>query len=150
MSDGPKRSVAELVACESCGSKDRDERGLTRGQRLIEQLRAAITRTDAQLTLSTVSCLWVCDQGCSVHLRSAQRVGYVLGSLAANESTAQALIEYVKMYAESDAGAVPYRLWPEALKGHFLCRIPRSPEPPKTEPPSGNEDTPCRSFQPRL
>jgi predicted metal-binding protein len=145
MSDGSKPSVAELVVCEGCGSKDRDARGLTRGQRLIEQLRAAIAQTDAQLTLSTVPCLWVCDEGCSLHLRSPKRVGYVLRDLSANATTAHALVDYATLYAQTEHGAVPYKTWPEALKGHFLCRIPKSAEPPKTETPSEplrTEDTP--------
>jgi hypothetical protein len=41
--------------------------------------------------------------------------------------SAHALLEFAALYAGSESGAVPYKQWPPALKGHFLCRFPATP-----------------------
>jgi predicted metal-binding protein len=118
-----------LLACESCGGADRDERGLTRGQRLIEQLR--ILGSDVRISRSR--CLWNCQRSCSVHVRSPHRVGYVLGDLDPSPEMAQALLDWTTLYAASEDGAVPFKTWPPAMRGHFVCRIP-APEAPEESP----------------
>lgn len=137
MSDVPRPCVAELIACESCGSKDRDARGFTHGQRLIMELRAVLAGAAAPVTLNTAPCLWACERSCAVHLRGPERVGYVLCNLPANATTAEALVEYATLFAQSAEGAVPIKQRPEPLKGHFLCRIPKPAVPQASELPSG-------------
>jgi predicted metal-binding protein len=125
------RGCVELLACETCGSADRAVHGNTGGERLIAALRSALAeRRDSPVTLASVRCLWACKRSCAVHLRSAGRAGYVLCDLAPSESSAHALLDYAAMYGESSDGAVPFRRWPDALRGHFLCRTP----PLSTEP----------------
>jgi predicted metal-binding protein len=119
--------TVELLACESCGGADRDARGLTRGQRLIEQLRALASD---QVRVSKTRCLWNCQRSCSLHIRSKGRAGYVLGDFDAAPETAQAILEWTALYAQSPDGAVPYKTWPVALRGHFVCRIPEPEESP--------------------
>ena len=36
----------------------------------------------------------------------------------------QAIVDYAAAYLESPEGVVPYRQWPEGVKGHFIVRIP--------------------------
>ncbi len=116
----------ELIACETCGSAERESHGSTRGERLLGALRAALgarpERTD--VTLSATRCLWACQRSCAVHLRGPGRAGYVLCELEPSAASAEALLEYAALYARSADGAVPYRQWPAALRGHFLCRTP--------------------------
>ncbi len=135
----------ELIACESCGSKERDDAMRTRGQRLIEELRKRLSREPQPFArLGTAPCLWACTQSCAVHIRGAGRVGYVLCNLDTDAATADALIEFVRLYEQSADGAVPLRQRPQALKGHFLCRIPK-PSDALTEPSDKaqhSEDTP--------
>jgi hypothetical protein len=64
-----------------------------------------------------------------VALRSAGRVGYLLADLEPTDVSARALIDYAALYAASEEGAVPYRTWPAAIKGHFLCRFPKAEGP---------------------
>jgi predicted metal-binding protein len=124
----------ELIACETCGgSADRETHGSTRGERLIAQLRAA--GPTPGVALSSVRCLWACSRSCAVHLRSEGRVGYVLAELEPDEVTAKALLEYAAMYGQTTDGAVPFKTWPQALRGHFLCRLPVA------SPPAEIEDT---------
>ena len=120
----------ELIACATCGGADRDEHGQTRGERLLRQLDASVTEADTSVTLSSVRCLWACKRSCAVHLRSPGRAGYVLVELTPTAETARALLDYAALYGESVDGGVPFKQWPQPLRGHFMCRIP----PPAGEP----------------
>jgi predicted metal-binding protein len=133
-------SPAEIVACETCGgTTQRDAAGRTRGETLIEQLRAALSgAAELPVTVSSVRCLWACKRSCAVAVRSSSRVGYVIADLEPTAPTAQALLDYAVRYARSEDGAVPYREWPVLLKGHFLCRFPKAAELPAGDPPGAN------------
>jgi predicted metal-binding protein len=113
----------ELLACESCGGTDRDVRGFTRGQRLLEQLRALPVQG---VRVVGTRCLWNCQRSCSLHVRSAGRAGYVLADLQPSAEMARALLDWTALYAASHDGAVPFKSWPQLMRGHFLCRIPAS------------------------
>jgi predicted metal-binding protein len=133
-------SPAQLVACETCGGNDRDAEGRPRGARLLSFLQALTEPSvanvedteqlpqegprDPTVSVTSVRCLWACKRSCAVHVRSADRVGYVLADLEPTQETAQALLTFAGMYEQSADGAVPFRQWPPLLKGHFLCRIP--------------------------
>ncbi len=114
--------TVELLACESCGGSARDERGRTRGQQLIEQLRQLGSE------VRPTRCLWNCQRSCSVHVRSTGRAGYVLGDLDPSPEMAQALLDWAQLYAASVDGAVPFKTWPQRMRGHFVCRIPAPSE----------------------
>lgn len=129
---------AEIVACATCGGAAREPDGRTRGEHLIERLeRERATRADATVAVASVRCLWACKRSCAVLLRAAGRPGYVIVELEPSEVAARALFDYAGLYLRSPDGAVPYKTWPEALKGHFLCRIPAQPasEPVALEAP---------------
>jgi predicted metal-binding protein len=132
-------ALAELVVCETCGGSERELAGQRLGAILRDRVREALAvRSDARVALTSVRCLWACTQSCAVMLRSNTRVGYVIARLEPSDDTASALLDYASMYVASEEGAVPYKLWPPALKGHFLCRIPRAT--PSGEPPAGALD----------
>lgn len=63
-----------------------------------------------------------------MHVRAPGRVSYLLAELDASEEAARALLDYAVLYGETSDGAVPYRQWPQALRGHFVCRVPRTAE----------------------
>ena len=129
---------ATLIACETCRPADRDAQGRAAGERLIGELRAARDAgIGTEVTLSTVRCLWACQRSCAVHLCAPGRPGYVLVGFDPTREAAQALLEYAALYAQSDAGAVPYKSWPAGVRGHFLCRLP----PVTAELPSENEES---------
>jgi predicted metal-binding protein len=73
-----------------------------------------------------------------VHVRSLApeltRVGYVIASLEPSEGAARALLDYANLYAGTTDGAVPFKQWPQALRGHFLCRIPGAVTPSHHSP----------------
>ena len=100
------------------------------GETLLAALRAALAAAgDVPVDVASVRCLWACKRSCAVALRSVGRVGYLLADLEPTETSARALIDYATLYAGSDDGAVPYRTWPAAIKGHFLCRFPKPADP---------------------
>jgi predicted metal-binding protein len=133
------RARAEIIACETCGGAPLDEGGRTRGAQLIELLRlqaasrlervegpdGGTVAAERAIQVSSTRCLWACKKSCAVMLRSPGRVGYVLVELEPIASSARALLDYADLYLRSEDGAVPYRSWPQELKGHFHCRTPR-------------------------
>jgi predicted metal-binding protein len=136
-------SDVEIVACETCGGNQRDAHGRTRGEGLIAELHSEREKSAAQVTISTSRCLWACQRSCAVHLRSPSRVGYVLVELAPDQASAEAVLAYAALYAQSEDGAVPYKQWPPLLRGHFLCRIPKTASPALAQPePDRKKETP--------
>lgn len=122
--DGPA-----VVACNSCRlstGAQCDAQGVRGGARLIEALQA-VKASDpilADIAVQQMPCLFACENFCVVHLRAPGKIGYVLGRLSPSIDAARSVLEYAAAYAASDIGEVPYRLWPDGVKGHFLVRIP--------------------------
>jgi predicted metal-binding protein len=132
---------AEIVACVTCGGAAREPDGRTRGEHLIERLdRERAARGDIGVDVQPVRCLWACKRSCAVLLRSPGRPGYVIVELEPSDSSARALLDYAGLYLRAPDGAVPYKTWPEALRGHFHCRIPaqQAPEAQAPEAPSSD------------
>jgi predicted metal-binding protein len=137
------RARAQIVACETCGGAQREADGRSRGEHLIERLQRELgTRGDVGIDCTSVRCLWACKKSCAVLLRSAGRVGYVIAELPPDDVSARALCDYAGLYLESEDGAVPFKLWPPALKGHFHCRLPKTQElsPDPFDPGEPSED----------
>lgn len=125
----PAASGPAIVACNTCrvpGEGQAGDSGKRSGARLVEALRAVQASDPAYeaVAVEEMPCLFACGESCTVHLRAAEKVGYVLGRFTPDEGAARAILDYAVLYAESDAGQVPYRDWPEGVKGHFLTRMP--------------------------
>lgn len=120
----------EVIVCETCRRKDgEDLDGATAGRQFADALRGLID-SDAELDgvrLTTMRCLMACGRACTVHLRAPGRMGYVIGDMSAEADRLHALIAYLRGYLRSETGVVPYRDWPEAIKGRFIARVPAMP-----------------------
>lgn len=118
-----------VVACSTCRhSQDarEDGEGVRGGARLIAALRrvkAGDPRYDG-IAVQEMPCLFACQDFCTVHLRAPDKVGYVLGRFQPDEDAAQAILDYAVHYAASEHGRVPFSLWPQGVKGHFITRTP--------------------------
>lgn len=117
-----------LVVCSTCKFKS-DQPVTLSGERggavFSRQITQAVTRTSPDgISVEPMACLFACSQHCTVHLRAPGKIGYVLGNFAPTEEAATALVDFARLYAASAEGVVPYKLWPEGVKGHFLVRIP--------------------------
>lgn len=119
-----------LHVCTTC-NRDRAkqaEDGLSGGERFLQVLRARFA--GSQFELRAVQCLMGCDHPCNVHLCDPAKYSYVIGRFDPTEEAASALADYASLYAESDTGQVPYKQWPQAIKGHFVARLPPLDETP--------------------
>ena len=120
--------MRSLVLCNSCrfadGRKQADD-GRTGGQTLIAELRALLAdlgRGDVDVVEQT--CLWNCSMSCSVAIRDTERFSYVTGRHAATRAQAAAILEWFDAHGETASGEVPFKQWPDAMRGHFIARIP--------------------------
>ena len=76
------------------------------------------------------ACLMGCEHGCNVAISAEGKMTYVLGRFAPGPEAAEALVGYAALHAGSPTGAVPYRQWPQGVKGHFTARVPPLAMPP--------------------
>jgi predicted metal-binding protein len=120
--------MRSLVLCNTCkfpdGRKLADD-GRTGGQTLIAELRAVLTehrRSDVDVVEQT--CLWNCTQSCSVAIRDTERFSYITGKHDATRAQAEAILQWFDAHGATEMGEVPFREWPNAMRGHFIARIP--------------------------
>lgn len=114
-----------VVVCNTCRVSEEDREtaeGLRGGALLAAALREAAAGSG--VAIQEMACLFNCAQHCSIHLRAPGKIGYVLGRFEPTPEAAKAIVDYAVAYAASDEGVVPYRQWPEGVKGHFIVRVP--------------------------
>lgn len=122
--DGPS-----IVVCNTCRHSQaaRDgEDGVRGGARLFETLQTVRMTDDryAGVAVQQMPCLFACTEFCTIHLRAPGKVGYVLGRFAPDVDAASAILDYAVHYAASEHGRVPFKDWPQGVKGHFITRTP--------------------------
>lgn len=125
----PAPGGASVIACSTCrhsAEARTDETGRPGGARLAETLREvqAADPRYAGIAIEEMACLFACAQHCTVHLRAPGKVGYVLGRFRPDAEAARSILDYALAHAASEEGSVPYRQWPEGVKGHFIVRVP--------------------------
>ncbi|WP_294188788.1 DUF1636 domain-containing protein [uncultured Sphingomonas sp.] len=125
----PGSAGAAVVACNTCrhsAEAREDAEGKRGGARMVEALRrvAADDPAFASIAIEEMPCLFACQDFCTVHLRAPEKVGYVMGRFVPGEEAAQAILEYARAYADSEWGQVPFKQWPQGVKGHFITRTP--------------------------
>jgi len=118
-----------VVVCNTCRhSRDsrEDADGVRGGARLVEALERLKQDEPryAGIAVQEMACLFACQDFCTVHLRAPDKVGYVLGRFQGDDNSARAILDYAVHYAASEHGRVPFSLWPEGVKGHFIARTP--------------------------
>ncbi|HLZ78210.1 MAG TPA: DUF1636 domain-containing protein [Sphingomonas sp.] len=125
----PTAPGPSIVACNSCrhSAEARDDAdGVRGGAQLVAALRAtqASDPRYAAIAVEEMPCLFACTEHCTVHLRAPGKMGYVLGRFEPDKEAARAILDYALAHAESAEGSVPYRSWPDGVKGHFIVRTP--------------------------
>ncbi|QQA43190.1 DUF1636 family protein [Pelagovum pacificum] len=117
-----------ITICDTCKREDWDASlGRTHGEMLAELIEGAAPE-GPDVRLRRVSCLMGCDHGCNVAVQAAGKLCYTLGRFEPTEEAAHAILDYARMHSDSDTGRVPYRDWPQGVKGHFVTRHPPLPE----------------------
>lgn len=116
-----------ITICDTC---KRDEwtpgTAATDGEALAARVEAAAG--DAPVATRRISCLMGCKGACNVTIQATGKIGYTLGAFEASEAAARGIVDYAALHARSETGQVPYKLWPQAIKGHFVTRHFPPPE----------------------
>lgn len=120
--------MREIVMCSTCrfsATEKTGPDGLTGGEVLIGHMREAMAaRPGLEAGLRTQACLWNCKRHCSVILRDDQRFTYFTGDHEPTREQAEAILDWFAVHGETEAGEVPFRMWPSRMRGHFIARIP--------------------------
>ena len=123
-----------ITVCDTC---KRDGWDLTGAQRTDGEALAALVEAAAagapDVRTRRVSCLMGCRTGCNVTVQAHGKLSYTLGNFEPLDDAAAGLVAYASLHAASASGQVPYRDWPQAIKGHFVTRHPPLP-------PAGDAD----------
>jgi predicted metal-binding protein len=114
-----------ITICDTCKREDFVPGGDSDGARLAAEVEAALR---PPLRSRRVSCLMGCSHGCNVAVQAPGKLCYTLGRFAPDAEAARAIVDWALLHAESETGQVPYRQWPEAVKGHFVTRHPPLPD----------------------
>lgn len=120
--------MREIVFCTTCrfsGAEPLGPDGRTGGETLAAAMEKVLRdhqRSDVKVARQ--ACLWSCLRHCNVLFRDHRRYSYVAGDLKPSGETAEAMLAWFDLHGESETGEVPFRSWPQAMRGHFIARIP--------------------------
>lgn len=117
-----------ITICDTCKREgwDPETADRTDGERLAEAVEAL--PCPKGVALRRVSCLMGCSHACNVAVQAEGKLCYTLGRFTPDAEAAQAILDYAGLHAASETGQVPYRTWPQGVKGHFVTRHPPLPE----------------------
>ena len=118
-----------ITICDTCKRDDwtPGETQVTDGETLAVMIEDVAI--DAPVRTRRTSCLMGCTHGCNIAIQAAGKLCYTIGNFLPDRESAEAIVAYARLHAETETGQVPYRQWPEAIKGHFVTRHP--PLPPE-------------------
>ena len=125
-----KRRARDSVCCDTCRysveektttTTDGDEK--TGGEILAEQIEELAQGVEG-IEVRRQSCLMGCERHCNTAVAAPGKLSYVIGKFEPNTDSAEAVVEYAKLHAASEKGQVPFKTWPQGVKGHFVARIP--------------------------
>lgn len=117
-----------ITICDTCKREGWDAGSMekTDGEALAELIETAATGVP-NLRTRRVSCLMGCKKGCNVAIQGTGKLNYTVGDFTPDTDAAEGIVAYATAHAASDTGQVPYRDWPQAIKGHFVTRHPPIP-----------------------
>ncbi len=118
-----------ITTCDTCKREgwDTGDMAQTDGESLATLIEAAATGL-SDVKTRRVSCLMGCKKACNVAVQGAGKLNYTLGEFEPTADAASGIVAYAMAHAASDTGQVPYREWPQAIKGHFVTRHPPLPK----------------------
>ena len=118
-----------ITICDTCKREgwENGDMALTDGERLATLIEAQAGGSNGVKT-RRVSCLMGCTHGCNVAIQGPDKLCYTLGNFESDTESARAIIGYAELHAASETGQVPYRQWPQGVKGHFVTRHPPLPK----------------------
>ena len=117
--------TSTITICDTCKREgwSTETHNQTDGESLAT-LVEAVAAANPNVRTRRHSCLMGCAHGCNIAIQAPGKLTYVLGRFEADTDSAEGLVAYADLHAQSDNGRVPFRSWPQAVKGHFVSRIP--------------------------
>lgn len=111
-----------ITVCDTCKRPEWTEgTAQTDGERLAALVEDAANGA-ADVKTRRVSCLMGCKHGCNVSIQAHGKLAYTLGDFEPDADAAAGIVAYATSHAASETGQVPFRTWPQAIKGHFVTR----------------------------
>lgn len=113
-----------ITVCDTCKRADFDPNAgqETDGARLAALVEAAADGVQG-VKIRRHSCLMGCDFACNISVQAPNKIAYCIGTFEPTEEVASAIVQYAELHALSDRGQVPYKQWPQPIKGHFRSRV---------------------------
>ncbi len=121
--------MRQIILCSTCKFSTESKLGpdgRTGGETLIGHVTETIAGGEfGPIEVQTQACLWNCNRPCSVILRDNERFSYVTGGHEPTRAQAEAILQWFVKHGESPTGEVPFKSWPDRMRGHFIARIPK-------------------------
>jgi len=117
--------MTTITVCTTCRTVGKREEAGERscGMALLADVTSA-SKAAKGLRVRGIACLMGCDHGCNVAISDAGKMTYVLGRFEPAGEDAEAIVAYALRHSSSPTGIVPFREWPQGVKGHFVARVP--------------------------
>lgn len=112
-----------FTVCTTCKPAPGNPFG-SEGAQLAAMLTAAAGNPHSGPRIVKHACLWACREACVLLIEAPRKTGYLVGRFDADHESVDALLAWAEAFGGSEDGTVPYALWPEGMKGHFIARLP--------------------------
>ena len=120
--------MRRLVICTTCKFSETSKLapdGRTGGEMMLAAVHSFLAKTGrSDIAVEPQVCMWNCAKPCSVVLQDEARYSYITGSNTPDEEQAEALVQWFDAHGATEDGQVPFKQWPQKMRGHFIARIP--------------------------
>jgi predicted metal-binding protein len=120
--------MRQIVLCTTCKFSPESRTGpdgRTGGETLIDHVNSVLQKRDPSSSVQTQPCLWNCAKPCSVVFRDTERFTYVTGGHEPTREQAEAIVAWFELHGATEDGQVPFKQWPDRMRGHFIARVPK-------------------------
>jgi predicted metal-binding protein len=120
--------MRSVIFCTTCRHSPDSREGpdrLSGGEtlaRCFESLLQERGRDD--VVVERHPCLWACTRHCNVWIRDERRFSYLAGGFEPARASAEAILAWFDLHGRTEDGLVPFRDWPQGMRGHFIARLP--------------------------
>lgn len=119
------RRIVFCITCRHSAAEREGPDGVTGGETLARHMEALLVEKERQdIAVDRQTCLWSCLKHCNVFLQDSERYSYLAGGFTPARETAEAVLAWFDLHGESATGEVPFKTWPQAMRGHFIARFP--------------------------
>jgi predicted metal-binding protein len=119
------RRIVFCITCRHSQAEREGPDGVTGGETLARHMEGLLREKQRDdVVVERQSCLWSCLKHCNVFLQDSERYSYLAGEFKPTRETAEAILAWFDLHGASPTGEVPFRAWPQAMRGRFIARFP--------------------------